>query len=84
MGHVSDKLQGPYPPRLLRAEGAARYLGMGERTFLEKVRQGKLPKPKRLDGIVAWDRYRLDAFVDDLDDDVVDNTVDRLLGEANG
>jgi excisionase family DNA binding protein len=72
-----------YPPRLLRAESAARYLGMGTRTFLRLVAEGKLPKPKRIGGVVAWDRYRLDAFVDDSDDDVVDNTVDRLLREAN-
>jgi hypothetical protein len=32
---------------------------------------------------VAWDRYRLDAFVDDSDEDVMDNTVDRLLKEAS-
>jgi predicted DNA-binding transcriptional regulator AlpA len=54
----------------MRSERAAAYLAMGERTFLEKVKQGKLPKPKRMDGIVAWDRYQLDAAVDDLDDDV--------------
>ena len=71
-----------YPPRLLRAERAAAYLAMGERTFLRLVAEGKLPKPKRLGGVVAWDRYRLDACIDDGDDDVADNTVDRLLQRA--
>jgi predicted DNA-binding transcriptional regulator AlpA len=71
-----EKLQDhlAYARRLLRAGPAARYLGMGERTFLQKVAEGKLPKPKRIDGIVAWDRYRLDAFIGDADDDVADNT----------
>jgi predicted DNA-binding transcriptional regulator AlpA len=73
-----------YPPRLLRAERAAAYLAMGERTFLRLVAEGKLPKPKRLNGIVAWDRYRLDAYVDDADDDVADNSVDRLLRDQDG
>jgi excisionase family DNA binding protein len=73
-----------YPPRLLRAESAARYLGMGTRTFLRLVAEGKLPKPKRIGGMVAWDRYRLDAFVDDSNDDITDNTVDRLLRNSDG
>jgi excisionase family DNA binding protein len=73
-----------YPPRLLRADRAAAYLGMGERTFLRLVADGKLPKPKRIGGVVAWDRYRLDACIDDTDDDVVDNTVDRLLKDSDG
>ena len=55
---------------------------MGERTFLRLVAEGKLPKPNRIGGIVAWDRYRLDACIDDADDDVADNTVDRLLRGA--
>jgi predicted DNA-binding transcriptional regulator AlpA len=84
--HGSDQLQDlvAYPPRLLRAESAARYLGMGTRTFLRLVSESKLPKPKRIGGVVAWDRYRLDAFVDDSEDDVMDNTVDRLLRDSNG
>ena len=79
----TEKLQDQlaYPPRLLRATRAAAYLGLGERTFLRLVAEGKLPKPTRLGGVVAWDRYRLDACIDDADDDVADNTVDRLLRE---
>ena len=73
-----------YPPRLLRADRAAAYLGMGERTFLRLVELGKLPKPKRFGRVVAWDRYRLDAYIDDTDDDVADNTVDRLLRHSDG
>lgn len=78
---MPEKLQDhlAYPPRLLRADRAAAYLGMGERTFLRLVAEGKLPKPKRIGGVVAWDR--LDASIDDANDDVADNTVDRLLGE---
>ena len=57
-----EKLQDhlAYPPRLLRADRAAAYLDMGERTFLRLVSEGKLPKPKRglvvsLRGtVIAW------------------------------
>lgn len=68
-----------WPPRLLRAERAAAYLGMGTRTFLGLVAKGILPKPKHIGGMRAWDRYRLDAWVDDGNDDTADNTVDRQL-----
>jgi predicted DNA-binding transcriptional regulator AlpA len=66
----SAKLQDQlcYPPRLMRAERAAAYLGFGVSFFLELVAEGRLPKPKRIKGVVAWDRLKLDAFVDDADD----------------
>ena len=72
----SEKLQDTlaYPPRLLRADRAAAYLGMGERTFRRLVAEGKLPKPQQIAGVVSWDRYRLDAYIDDTDDDVAENT----------
>jgi excisionase family DNA binding protein len=81
---MPDKLQDrlAYPPRLLRADRAAAYLGIGERTFLRLVAEGKLPKPNRLGGVVAWDRYRLDACIDATGEDVADNTVDRLLRDG--
>jgi predicted DNA-binding transcriptional regulator AlpA len=83
---MREKVQNqfPYPPRLMRAYRAAAYLDMGERTFLRLVELGKLPKPTRLGGLVAWDRYRLDAYIDDADAGEADNTVDRLLERSNG
>jgi predicted DNA-binding transcriptional regulator AlpA len=67
-----------YPPRLLRAERAAAYLGMGTSTFLRLVREGVLPKPKHVAGVVAWDRLALDAYVDDVGDENA-NTFERIL-----
>jgi predicted DNA-binding transcriptional regulator AlpA len=66
----------------MRAYRAAAYLDIGERTFLRLVERGKLPKPTRFGSVVAWDRYRLDAYIDDADE--TDNTVDRLLTGSNG
>jgi predicted DNA-binding transcriptional regulator AlpA len=74
---LQDRLA--YAPRLLRVERAAAYCGMTTTSFRRLVAEGRLPKPKRLNGIAAWDRYRLDAAIDDVDDDVADNTVAQLL-----
>jgi predicted DNA-binding transcriptional regulator AlpA len=67
-----------YPPRLFRAERAAAYLGMGTSTFLRLVRDGTLPKPKHIAGVVAWDRLTLDAYIDDIGDENA-NTFERIL-----
>ena len=77
MGHTKLQDALSYPPRLLRADRAATYLGMGTSTFLRMVSEGVLPKPKRIKGVVAWDRFALDACVDSIDDEA--NTVDRIL-----
>ena len=87
MGRESSaKLQDnlAYPPRLMRAERAAAYLGFGVTFFLTLVEEGRLPKPKRIKGVVAWDRLALDAFVDDDagDGDAPVNTVDEILRRA--
>jgi hypothetical protein len=39
-----------------------------------------MPKPKRVDGRVIWDRLRLDAAFTDLPDDKRGNQMDRILG----
>jgi hypothetical protein len=41
------------------------------------VSEGALPKPKHIRGVVAWDRFALDAYVDGIDDEA--NTVERIL-----
>src|SRR5690242_5829725 len=47
-------------PRGLRREYAAAYLGISPTKFDEWVRRRVMPLPRRLDGIVVWDRYELD------------------------
>lgn len=65
---TSEKLQDrmSYPPRVLRAERAATYLGMTTSTFLELVKEGLMPKPVQVRSMVMWDRYDLDAAFDEL------------------
>lgn len=56
-----------YPPRAMRADRAAAYIAMSQAQFLKLVKEKRLPQPKRLGGIVFWDRLRLDEFVENYD-----------------
>ncbi len=57
------------PRRGLRREEAAAYLGFSARKFDELVADGRMPKPKRVDGVVVWDLRRLDFAFDALPDE---------------
>lgn len=56
-------------PRGLRRPEAAAYVGLGETKFDELVKDGRMPRPKRIDGRVVWDRKALDAAFDALGED---------------
>ncbi len=84
---MTDKLADhlAYPPRALRAERAAAYLSMSTAMFLKLVDEGRLPKPKRLGGIVFWDRAKLDEFVEFFEGDdgaETGNPFEKVLGNA--
>ena len=49
------------PPRGLSREEAAAYVGIGATKFDEMVVDGRMPRPKRIDGRKVWDRLRLDT-----------------------
>jgi len=70
-----------YPPRGMSREEAARYIGVGTTLFDEMVADGRMPKGKRINGRIVWDRYALDAAFSDLDSENV-NTLDRILGQG--
>jgi len=55
-----------YPPRGMNREEAARYVGVGATKFDEMVADGRMPRPRKVDGRVVWDRLRLDAAFSDL------------------
>ncbi len=74
-----------YPPRALRAERAAAYLSMSTAQFLKLVDEGRLPKPKRLRGMVFWDRAKLDEFVEFFEGDDgadVGNPFEKIMGNT--
>ena len=56
-------------PRGLGRTASAEYLGIGTTMFDDLVKDGSLPKPKRVRSRVIWDRYELDAAFDQLDAD---------------
>ena len=70
-----------YPPRGLCREEAARYIGVGTTKFDEMVADRRMPKPKKVDGRVVWDRLALDAAFSDLPEEGR-NVLDELKGRA--
>ncbi len=62
------------PPRLISREAAAAYVCVSPNTFDEMVKDGRMPKPKRLSGRrKAWDVRALDIAVDNLPAENNDN-----------
>lgn len=59
-GERANVLPFSLAPRGLSREQAAAYVGVSRTKFDEMVRDGRMPKPKRVDGRVIWDRLRLD------------------------
>lgn len=52
-------------PRALRANGASAYCGLSRSTFLELVRTGKAPAPRRIGkGVTFWLRDDLDKWLE--------------------
>lgn len=68
-----------YPPRGLSRDDAARYIGVGATKFDEMVNDGRMPKPKKVDGRTLWDRVALDIAFTDLPDVNSGNFFDKAL-----
>ena len=56
----------PFPPRGLRRVTAAEYVGISATMFDEWVRDGIMPEPARVGGIVVWDKIAIDDAFDAL------------------
>lgn len=72
-----------YPPRGMSREEAARYIGVGQTLFDEMVSDGRMPKGKRINSRVVWDRVQLDAAFSDIDSPN-GNPLDGLLRRRVG
>lgn len=57
------------PRRGLRRAEAATYVGVGATKFDDLVRDGRMPKPKKIDGATVWDLRQLDLAFEALPDD---------------
>jgi predicted DNA-binding transcriptional regulator AlpA len=56
------------PRRGLRRVEAAVYVGISATKFDEMVADGRMPRPKRIDGATVWDQRALDSAFDALPD----------------
>lgn len=56
---------------------AAAYIGVGLTKFDEMVQDGRMPKPKKVDRRLLWDRYALDAAFETLPDEAQNNPWDE-------
>lgn len=64
-------------PRLIGREAAAAFVNVSPTKFDEMVKEGVMPRPKRLGGRrKAWDVRALDAAVDNLPIEANDNDDD--------
>jgi predicted DNA-binding transcriptional regulator AlpA len=63
-----DILPASLPPRGLSREQAAAYVGISPTTFDAMVTDGRMPKPKRINARVVWDRHQLDLAFSALPD----------------
>ena len=74
-----DVLPPSLPPRGLCRVAAAQYVGIGVSKFDELVSDGRMPRPKRIDGRNVWDRISIDEAFSALDDgNSRENEWDRL------
>ena len=58
-----------YPPRGMRREDAARYVGVSPTKFSQWVSDGLMPEGRRVEGVTLWDRLALDDAMNALFDD---------------
>lgn len=68
-------------PRGLCKEEAAYYIGVGTTKFDEMVADRRMPRGKRIDGRIVWDRVQLDMAFSDLGE-AAENAIDAVLQKA--
>lgn len=77
MSRTSAKLE-TAPRRGLSRLEAAQYIGVGATLFDAMVADGRMPRAKRINDRVVWDRYALDMAFSDLPD-AKENAFDSAL-----
>lgn len=73
-----DVLPNSLPPRGVNREQAAAYVGVSPSLFDEMVRDGRMPKPTRVNTRTIWDRLKLDEAFSALEG-FDENPFDKLL-----
>lgn len=70
----------PWMPRGLNREEAAYYIGFGTTKFDQMVADRRMPRGKRVDGRIVWDRLALDLAFNELGEAAA-NSIDELLNQ---
>lgn len=70
MADRDDVLPRSLAPRGLSRVQAAAYIGVSPSLFDEMVKDGRMPKPARINARTVWDRIKLDEAFAALSDDV--------------
>ena len=70
-------------PRGLCREEAAYYIGVGTTKFDELVADRRMPRGKKIDGRIVWDRVALDMAFSDLGEVGSENAIDAALRKAS-
>ena len=65
VGTMTARIERPTPRRGLSRDEAAMYLGVSASKFDDLVRDGRMPKPKRIDNRKVWDLHQLDVAFDE-------------------
>lgn len=78
-----------YPPRAMRSDRAAAYLGMSQASFLRLVADNVFPQGVPIRGMIVWDRYDLDAAFENLKQQgeakaKPRNSINEILGIEDG
>ena len=60
MTETANTLPPSLAPRGLKRPMAANYIGVGTSLFDEMVDDGRMPKPKQINGRTVWDRVEID------------------------
>jgi predicted DNA-binding transcriptional regulator AlpA len=73
MGERKDVLPVSLAPRGLSRVQAAAYVGVSPSLFDEMVKDGRMPRPTRINSRAVWDRVKLDEAFAALPDDGAEN-----------
>jgi hypothetical protein len=64
-----DEIRGKIEPRGMSRIDSAIYVGVSPTLFDAMVKDGRMPRPKRINSRTVWDRKRLDEAFETLPDD---------------
>jgi predicted DNA-binding transcriptional regulator AlpA len=80
--HPREELSSSLPPRGLSRVAAAQYIGVSPTLFDQMVADGRMPRPKRINSRVVWDRIQLDAAFSALPNDGEEDCADDVWSKC--